>query len=177
VFAVGSPPRGSPAVLHHELAYALPASAPHAYPVHPTQLYEALAGLALLGLVLWVWRGRRFRGQPLLALVMGYGAFRFVVEHWRDDPERGALGGLSTSQLISLVLVPLAGFLYVQWNKAARDAGHPRVPTLRDAPRPEPPPGDASEAGAGGGEGARGVAAKEAGRASAPKRKRGARRP
>ena len=80
-------------------------------PVHPTQLYAAVFGL-LLGSGLVAARNRlrvRFRGQLFIAFLVLYAAFRFVVEFLRDDPGRGALAGLSTSQWISIgVLVVLA---------------------------------------------------------------------
>lgn len=63
-----------------------------AYPVHPTQIYEVVLGLALLGLVVWM-RGRRpVRGRTFAALVYGYGAVRFLIEFVRDDPDHRGLG-------------------------------------------------------------------------------------
>jgi len=61
-------------------------------PVHPTQLYESLVGLVLLGLVFWERRHRRFRGQIFFLFVFAYGVLRFVLELWRDDVERGSYG-------------------------------------------------------------------------------------
>ncbi len=129
-FACAAPPTGSPAFNHHVVAYDLAADATSSFPVHPTQLYESLAGLALFVVTLLVWRRRSFRGQPLLVLVMGYGVWRFLIEHVRDDPERGALGGFSTSQLISLALIPIAGFAYFTLYRRAQELGFPPVPTL-----------------------------------------------
>jgi phosphatidylglycerol:prolipoprotein diacylglycerol transferase len=106
------PLRGSPAYLHHVAAYDLPRDALHSFPVHPTQLYEALLGLLLVGLCLWMFQRRVFRGQVLLTLCMVYGCVRFFLEYVRDDPERGSAFGFSTSQLISLVLVPIAAVAY-----------------------------------------------------------------
>ena len=57
---------------------------------------------------------------------MLYGIWRFLIEYVRDDPERGFYLGFSTSQLISLALLPVAGFLYQQLHKKA------------SAPAPEP---------------------------------------
>ena len=60
--------------------------------VHPTQLYESVAGGLLLVLALVVWRKRRFPGQVLLTVGFGYAVFRFLIELWRDDAERGRVG-------------------------------------------------------------------------------------
>ena len=62
------------------------------FPVHPTQLYESLVGLLLLGLLFWQRKHLRFRGQLFFLFVFGYGFLRFVLELWRDDVERGSYG-------------------------------------------------------------------------------------
>ncbi|HEY6458707.1 MAG TPA: prolipoprotein diacylglyceryl transferase family protein [Polyangiaceae bacterium] len=62
------------------------------FPVHPTQLYESLVGLALLILLLTQRRYMRFRGQIFFLFVFAYGFARFLLELWRDDVERGSYG-------------------------------------------------------------------------------------
>jgi phosphatidylglycerol:prolipoprotein diacylglycerol transferase len=62
------------------------------FPVHPTQLYEALVGLLLLAVLLWQRKYVRFRGQVFFLFVFAYGFLRFVLELWRDDVERGSYG-------------------------------------------------------------------------------------
>jgi phosphatidylglycerol---prolipoprotein diacylglyceryl transferase len=103
---------GSPAFLHHVDVYGLAGDAPASLPVHPTQLYEALAAAALLAFAFALLGRRRFRGQVILALAIGYGGLRFAFEYVRDDPERGHALGFSGAQLISLVLVPVCALLY-----------------------------------------------------------------
>ena len=111
---------GAPAFLHHVDAYGLSRDAAASLPVHPTQLYEALAALLLLAVTLAVLRRRRFRGQAILVLAMGYGAARFAFEYLRDDPERGAAFGFSSAQLISLALVPACALTYLMLSTRAR---------------------------------------------------------
>jgi phosphatidylglycerol:prolipoprotein diacylglycerol transferase len=111
---------GSPAFLHHVDVYGLDDEAAASLPVHPTQLYEALAALLLLGVTLAVLRRRRFRGQAILVLAMGYGAARFAFEYLRDDPERGTAFGFSSAQLISLALVPACALVYRVLSMRAR---------------------------------------------------------
>ena len=120
--------QGSPAWSHHVREYDLPFSADASFPVHPTQIYEALAGVALFLITVWVWRNRKFRGQVTMVIVMGYSVWRFFIEMVRDDPERGAALGFSTSQIISLALLPLAGFAYVYMHKRAREQGETPIP-------------------------------------------------
>jgi phosphatidylglycerol---prolipoprotein diacylglyceryl transferase len=109
---------GSPAWQHHVQLYDLTREATHSYPVHPTQLYEVAIGAVLLTVVLLVWRRRQFPGQVLLTLTIGYAVWRFALEYWRDDPERGEAFGLSTSQLISLALLPVAFITWAAVKKA-----------------------------------------------------------
>jgi phosphatidylglycerol:prolipoprotein diacylglycerol transferase len=71
-------------------------------PVHPTQLYESLCGLALLGLLLWQRKNQKFRGQIFFTFAFGYGFLRFLLEMLRDDVERGEYGPM----LAEHVLVP-----------------------------------------------------------------------
>lgn len=94
----------------HSLAFAqqsalgvLPDGAAHSLAVHPTQIYESLAGAALLALVLWVRRHRRFAGEGFMAFVAGYAVLRSVIEVFRGDFDRGGVGALSTSQAIAVV--------------------------------------------------------------------------
>ena len=76
--------------------------------LHPTQLYEAGAeGLILLLLLATERKGRAFPGRTFWAYMLMYGVSRFIIEFYRGDP-RGMVAGLSTSQFISVILVPLS---------------------------------------------------------------------
>jgi phosphatidylglycerol:prolipoprotein diacylglycerol transferase len=78
-------------------------------PVHPTQLYEAVFSLAIAALCyFWVERNKRFLGQTFMTFVVLYALGRFVEEFFRDD-DRGAILGLSTSQIVGLVTAAIAG--------------------------------------------------------------------
>ncbi|CAN5711134.1 hypothetical protein BH09MYX1_BH09MYX1_02300 [soil metagenome] len=89
---------GSPAYAHHLAQYQSCRSngelncidpGDHSFPVHPTQLYEALIGLALVAFLLWARRHQKFRGQIFFLFAVAYGFLRFILELWRDDAERG----------------------------------------------------------------------------------------
>jgi phosphatidylglycerol:prolipoprotein diacylglycerol transferase len=75
---------------------------------HPTQLYE-MSFLLLLA-VATPHLERRCLIPPLHTYLVGYSAFRFLIEFHRADP-RGALFSLSTSQWISLGLLGASAFL------------------------------------------------------------------
>ena len=77
-------------------------------PLHPTQLYEAGAELLILGfLLLFERRGRAFPGRTFWTYLLLYGVSRFIIEFYRGD-SRGMIGTLSTSQFVSIVIVPLS---------------------------------------------------------------------
>jgi phosphatidylglycerol:prolipoprotein diacylglycerol transferase len=104
---------GSPAYSRHlELYKGTPLGAEllkmnHSFPVHPTQIYESLCGLALVVLLLRVRKHQMFRGQIFFTFAFGYGYLRFLLEILRDDAERGEYG----PALAEHVLIPGALFL------------------------------------------------------------------
>ena len=82
-------------------------------PLHPTQLYEAGAELLILiGLLLFERRGRQFPGRTFWTYMLVYGITRFIIEFYRGDP-RGMVGDLSTSQFVSVILVPMSVVMLV----------------------------------------------------------------
>ena len=92
--------------------------------LHPAQLYQAGANLALFGL-LWLSLSRkRFDGQVFIFYLVGYAASRFLIEFFRGDTNRGfVLGGaLSTSQFIGLILFPAAAVLFLTLRRRRRAA-------------------------------------------------------
>jgi phosphatidylglycerol---prolipoprotein diacylglyceryl transferase len=81
---------------------------PLGIPLHPTQLYEAGAELAILVLLLTTEKkGRHFAGRTFWLYMLLYAISRYIIEIYRGDP-RGEMFGLSTSQVISLILAPLS---------------------------------------------------------------------
>lgn len=83
-------------------------------PRHPSQLYEAfLEGFVLLIILAFVYR--RFKNKPgvtAACFLIGYGAFRFIVEYFREpDPQYGLFFDLiSMGQILSLPMV-IIGFI------------------------------------------------------------------
>jgi phosphatidylglycerol---prolipoprotein diacylglyceryl transferase len=106
-------PQGSPAWRDHVESFGLARDALLSFPVHPTQVYEMMAGLFLFGLLMLLRRVRRFSGQVFLGWIIGYGLLRPLIEVYRDDDQRGNVGPLSTSQFIGLTSVVLGVALLV----------------------------------------------------------------
>jgi phosphatidylglycerol:prolipoprotein diacylglycerol transferase len=99
-------------------------------PLHPTQLYEAGAELLILiVLLLTEKKGRTFPGRTFWGYMLLYGISRFIIEFYRGDP-RGMIGDFSTSQFVSLLIVPLSIVMLVVLS---RRSGHAPVPAARVA--------------------------------------------
>jgi phosphatidylglycerol:prolipoprotein diacylglycerol transferase len=89
------------------------ASALHALPVHPTQIYSAIDALVLLVLLLAYYPLRRRDGEVLGVLMLAYPVTRFLIEFLRND-EGVFFAGLTISQNISVALF-LGGLAYWGW--------------------------------------------------------------
>jgi|GEM_PF-56722 len=75
---------------------------------YPVQLFEAcFLILILFPILLFFSRKDRRPGMVVGLYFIVYGVFRFLNEYLRADSIRGIFGGVSTSQWISLTLVPL----------------------------------------------------------------------
>ncbi|HEX6211326.1 MAG TPA: prolipoprotein diacylglyceryl transferase [Methylomirabilota bacterium] len=126
---------GRPADLPWAITFANPAAAanvgtPLGVPLHPTQIYESLAEAGILVLLLATERrGRPFPGRTFWSYLLLYGVTRFVIEFFRGDERGMVFEVLSTSQFISVLLVPLsvAMLLYLS-RRTDRPADVARVP-------------------------------------------------
>lgn len=91
----------------------------HTLPVHPTQLYDALANLALyLGLA-WLYRRKRFNGQVFAAWLIAYAVLRSVVEIFRGDYGMHRMGVFTPAQLVSVAILA-AGVALLVWLPRAQ---------------------------------------------------------
>jgi len=98
---------------------------PLGIPLHPTQLYEAGAELLILGVLLaWERRGRPFPGRTFWTYMLLYGVSRFIIEFYRGDTRGVVFGALSTSQFVSVVLVPLAIVMLVLLGRGIGPTRH-----------------------------------------------------
>lgn len=95
--------------------------------LHPVQLYEAGAVLALFFGLIWVSRRKLFDGQVVLTYFMAYPIVRSVTELFRGDLIRGFVidEWLSTSQFISLLVFLGAGFVLFWRLNQVRGGGSP----------------------------------------------------
>jgi phosphatidylglycerol:prolipoprotein diacylglycerol transferase len=89
--------------------------------LHPTQVYEAIASLALFLFLDWKRKKKAFEGQIFWLFLLLYSVIRFLIEFWRDDP-RGFLFGeaLSTSQGIGIFLAIASLFMLFYLKREQR---------------------------------------------------------
>lgn len=110
----GAPTDGALAVTFHDLAAHRISGTPLGVPVHPVQLYDALAHFALAALLAHLHLRRRtpsglFLEGRLLGVYFGLeGVVRFSLEGLRGDLGRGVWAfGLSTGRLTALAMLGL----------------------------------------------------------------------
>jgi len=102
---------------------------PLGIPLHPVQVYAALAFLAL-AVLLYVWLPfQRRQGDSAGFALMGTGIAIYFTEIWRDPAGRGSLfrGALDGPQIAAVLLVLAAG-LALREGKAATRNGSPAAP-------------------------------------------------
>lgn len=126
-------PGGSPASEAQHKTGLLASAGEASLPVHATQIYESGACFAIAAYLILTLHGKkRYDGQVFLAFVALYAAVRFALEFFRDD-DRGGLLGLSTSQLIGLVLLAAAYQLHQRFLARSRGPAAPPSPPVGSA--------------------------------------------
>ena len=96
------------AITFHSEFAARNVGTPLNMPLHPTQLYEAGRRAAdPRAAARHRAQGRPFPGRTFWGYMLLYGISRFIIEFYRGDV-RGTIGMFSTSQFVSLLIVPLS---------------------------------------------------------------------
>ena len=104
---------GKPCHLPWAVTFTNPRSlAPLGIPLHPTQLYHALANLLIFLVLLWIYPRRKFYGEVFAAYLFLYGLGRFSIEFLRGDP-RSYLGPLSLPQWFSMLAMGVSIILFL----------------------------------------------------------------
>jgi phosphatidylglycerol---prolipoprotein diacylglyceryl transferase len=104
---------GSPAWYEHYQRHLVSLDSNVSLPVHPTQIYESLTGLALFGLVMLTRKHQKFRGEVFLVFTFAYGYARFLLEILRDDAERGEYGPQIAEHLLVPGVLLIAAIAYI----------------------------------------------------------------
>lgn len=89
--------------------------------VHPTFLYESLWNVAVLAILLWWMKYKKFDGEIFLMYLFGYGAGRFWIEGLRTDQLQIGHTNIAISQVLALVLVFVSGItIYIKTKKKSK---------------------------------------------------------
>lgn len=122
VFPQGAAPPSSAGALRFQFGVEVPAEIPDSQllAVHPTQLYETLACLAIWGFGLWLLKRRPASGVTSMAVLALLGVERFLVEILRAKDDR-FFGGLTMAQMISVGVVVVAVSLLVRRRRGDRN--------------------------------------------------------
>jgi len=112
--------------------------------LHPTQLYESLATLAIFGFLLWWFPRKKRDGDVFLAYLGLYAVARFFLEFLRGDEDRGFVFHhlLSTSQFIALLVLAGVAGVFV-WRRLHGGTGISENSGSRDR-RLDPPASEAT---------------------------------
>jgi len=116
---------GKPTTVPWAITFTDPAASqnvgtPLGVPLHPTQIYDAGAELVILILLLVTEKkGKPFPGRTFWLYMLLYAISRFIVEIYRGD-QRGEIAGISTSQFVSILVVPIALAMLVRLRAKAR---------------------------------------------------------
>jgi len=104
---------GFPHIIFEHSSYA-----PNGVALFPSQLLSSLLNFIHFVILMIVFKKSKKDGTVILTYLMCYCVGRFAVEFIRGDLERGAVGILSTSQFISLlVFVFTAGYIVYRKSK------------------------------------------------------------
>jgi phosphatidylglycerol:prolipoprotein diacylglycerol transferase len=103
-----------PLYIQRELGI-VPPEAVTCRPVFPIQLADAAGNLAICGILLYLGRRPRWRGQLFPLYLFLYAPMRFAVEFGRGDYLH-LTHGLTAAQWLCLVLFPVA-LVWLAWNR------------------------------------------------------------
>ena len=108
---------GMPTHSHFAIVFHNSDFAPNNIPLVPTQLISS--GLDFLHCLLLLYAAKKCKkqGQVVSLYLICYSLGRFVLEFFRGDLNRGAVGSLSTSQFISLFIFAAGVAMFVVCGK------------------------------------------------------------
>jgi len=106
-----------PAFQYHQHSGWIPVDAEYSLFVHPTQLYEVLLGITILGILHWAFKKRVFRNNLsyLMLSVILYGIARFGIEFLRIRDHLYL--GLNSVQWVTVVLLTVLPLIILVLEK------------------------------------------------------------
>ena len=105
-------------------------------PQHPAVVYEMIGDLVIIGMLAVLWRRQSKSGVIFAGAFLLYSIMRFFVSYLRVDSEKPALG-LSTPQVVSLIVMPVAALLLLFFLRRTEPELTPVQPSRPAIPRAE----------------------------------------
>jgi len=104
---------------------------------HPAVGYELLGDLLIIGVAFLIFRFVRKDGFAFFSCLLLYALMRLGVSELRID-SRVLFAGLTTPQVVSLVLIPIAtvGMIWTWLRGESKDEPAPAIPVPRGEPQP-----------------------------------------
>jgi phosphatidylglycerol:prolipoprotein diacylglycerol transferase len=97
------------------------AGAPAGIPLHPTQIYEIVVVLCILGVFKVLSKRERWQGTMLPWFLVLYGLGRAITEFWRGDADHHTyVGPLTLSQLICLAVAGVSILMLSMMHRRLR---------------------------------------------------------
>ena len=79
----------------------------------PIQLVESGFNLILFVIIYYLYHKNKFKGKLIYIYLISYSVARFIFEFFRGDEFRGFLFGISTSQIISILIIIALITIYI----------------------------------------------------------------
>jgi phosphatidylglycerol---prolipoprotein diacylglyceryl transferase len=115
---------------HSHLGMIFPSDSQAGYvfpdtPLLPTQLFESVAGFAILAIVIWSERFKKFNGHSFWITIALYAAWRFIIDFFRyyeDSMVFMTLGNqpISRNQFLSILLIAISIVAYIIMYKRSK---------------------------------------------------------
>ncbi len=85
----------------------------------PTQIYSMAIVLLIFGILYYIDKYKKFKGQVMMSFLMLYAFFRFFIEFLRGDEARGVYWSdtISTGQIMSILFFLGSFILYLYFRK------------------------------------------------------------
>lgn len=86
---------------------------------YPTQLFSSAFGFILFGILLYLWKKKKFDGQVFLSFLILYAVERFIVEMYRENLM--VFANITVSQLVSVLIFIPAVIFYWRRSRGIKD--------------------------------------------------------
>lgn len=92
----------------------------HDVSLYPVQLMETVSLLILAAILYRFYKKPHKNGVIFAGYLLGYGIIRFILEYFRFDDRGAGLFGLSPSQIIAVIMITAAVFLFARKEHNAK---------------------------------------------------------